>query len=78
MTNSKTSEPLEVCWQVFDAASSRIMRCAIFGAVTFDVELRIGYFGDAPLRSQIVPDIQSARGLAQDWLEAMRAASKDD
>jgi len=54
------------------------MRCAIFGAVTIDVELRIGYFGDAPLRSQIVPDIQSARGLAQDWLEAMRAASKDD
>jgi len=78
MTNSKTSEPLEVCWQVFDAASTRIMRCAIFDAFTSAVELRVGYFGDAPLQSQIVPDIESARVLSQHWLEAVRAASKDD
>jgi len=63
---------------VFDAANARIMRCAIFGAFTSAVELRVGYFGDAPLRSQIVPDIESGRVLAQDWLEAVRAASKDD
>ena len=76
MANSKTSEPLEVCWQVFDAASTRIMRCAIFGTFTSAVELRVGYFGDAPLRSQTVPDIESARVLAQDWLGAVRAAAK--
>jgi len=78
MTNFKTSEPLEICWQVFDAANTRIMRCATFGAFTSDVELRVDYFGDAPLRSQIVPDIESARVLAQDWLDAVRTASKDD
>ena len=54
------------------------MRCAIFGAFSSDVELRVGYFSNAPLRSQIVPDIESGRVLALDWLEAVRAASKTD
>lgn len=54
------------------------MRCAIYGAFTSDVELRLGHFGDAPLRSLIVPDIDSARLLAQDWLEAVRAASNPE
>ena len=76
MTNSKTSEPLEVCWQVFDAASTRIMRCAIFDAFTSAVELRVGYFGDAPVQSQIVPDTESARVLAHYLLGAVRAATK--
>ena len=78
MTNPETSEPLEICWQVFDAANTRIMRCAIFRAFTSEVELRVGYFGDTPLQSQMVPDIESARVLAQNWLHAVRAAAKDN
>ena len=35
------------------------------------VELRVGY-ADAPLHSQIVPDIESARVLARHWLDGMR------
>jgi hypothetical protein len=37
------------------------------------VELRVGYFGDPPLHSQIVADIESARTLAETWLGALRA-----
>ena len=73
---SKTSEPLEVCWQVFEASSTRILRCAMFDASGPGVELRVGYFGDPPLRSQMMPDIASARVLAQSWLDAVRAAAK--
>jgi len=73
---SKTSEPLEVCWQVFEASSTRILRCAMFDASGPGVELRVGYFGDPPLRSQMMPDIASARVRATDWLDAARAAAK--
>ena len=76
MTNSKTSEPLEICWQVFEASSTRVLRCAMFDASGSDVELRVGYFGDSPLRSQMMPDIESARVLAKGWLDAARAAAK--
>ena len=73
MTTSNTSEPLEICWQVFEASSTRILTCAMFGP---GVELRVGYFGDSPLRSQMMPDIESARVLAKDWLDAVRTAAK--
>ena len=73
MTNSNTSEPLEICWQVFEASSTRILTCAMFDASGPGVELRIGYFRDTPLRSQMMPDIESARVLAQSWLDAARA-----
>ena len=76
MTNSNTSEPLEICWQVFEASSTRILTCAMFDASNRGVELRVGYFGDSPLRSQMMPDIASARVLAQSWLDAVRAAAK--
>ena len=76
MTNSNTSEPLEIYWQVFEASSTRILTCAIFDASGPGVELRVGYFGDSPLRSQMMPDIESARVLAQSWLDAARAAAK--
>ena len=76
MTNSNTSEPLEICWQVFETSSTRILTCAMFDASGPGVELRVGYFGDSPLRSQMLPDIDSARVLAQDWLDAVRAAAK--
>ena len=76
MTHSNTSEPLEICWQVFEASSTRILTCAMFDASGPGVELRVGYFGDPPLRSQMMPDIASARVLAQSWLDAARAAAK--
>ena len=76
MTKSNTSEPLEICWQVFEASSTRILTCAMFDASGPGVELRVGYFGDPPLRSQMMPDIASARVLAQSWLDAARAAAK--
>jgi hypothetical protein len=40
------------------------------------VELRVGYFTDSPLRSQMMPDIESARVLAQRWLDTARPAAK--
>jgi len=73
---SKTSEPLEVCWQVFEGSTTRVLRCAVFDASGPGVELRVGHFGDPPLRSQMMPDISSARVLAQSWLDAARAAAK--
>jgi hypothetical protein len=75
MTNSETPEPLEVCWRVFEASSARILTCAMFDASRPGVELRVGHFGDSPLRSQIMPDLESARVLAKDWLDAVRAAA---
>ena len=76
MATSNTSEPLEICWQVFEASSTRILTCAMFDVSGPGVELRVGYFGDPPLRSQMMPDIESARVLAQSWLDAARAAAK--
>ena len=49
----------------------RDVRCAGPG-----VELRVGYFGDPTLRSQMMPDIESARVSGQSWLDATRAAAK--
>jgi hypothetical protein len=77
MTNSNTSEPFEICWQVFEASSTRILMCAMFAASGPGVELRVGYLRDPPLHSQMMPDIESARVLAQSWLDAARAAAKD-
>ena len=76
MTKSNTSEQVEICWQVFEASSTRILTCAMFDASGPGVELRVGYFGESPLRSQMMPDIESARVLAQSWLDAARAAAK--
>jgi len=77
MTNSKPSEPVEVCWQVFEASSTRILTCAVFAGFTSGVELRVGFFVDSLLHSRMMPDNESARALAQNWLDAMRLAAKD-
>jgi hypothetical protein len=77
MTNSKTPEPLEICWQVFEASSTRILTCAMFDASGPGVELRVGYFSESPLNSQMMPDIESARVLAKEWLDAVRAAAAE-
>jgi len=76
MTNSKTSEPVEVCWRVVEGSSARMLTCAIFSASTDGVELRVGYVVDVPLHSQMMRDIDSARALAQQWLDAVRAAAE--
>jgi hypothetical protein len=36
------------------------------------VEVRVGYFAEAPLHRQTAPDIESARALAHAWLDAVR------
>lgn len=73
MTNSKTPEHLEVCWRVVEGSSTRILTCSIVDAPTSGLELRVGYSADAPLHSRMVADIQSARALAQNWLDSLRA-----
>jgi len=73
MTNSKISEPLEVCWRVIEGSTTRILTCAIFGVSPHIVELRVGYFGGVPLHSQTMRDIESARVLAQNWRDDLRA-----
>jgi hypothetical protein len=74
MTNTKPLEPLEICWRVLEASSSRIVTCKIFGAPTSGVELRVGY-SDALLHTQLMPDIESARVSAQNWIDAMRKSA---
>ena len=78
MTKSKTSGSVGICWQVFEASSTRILACAMFDASGPGVELRVGYLGDSPLRSQMMPDIDSARVLAQEWLDNVRAAAESN
>ena len=75
MTNGKTSDRLEVCWRVIDGSNTRILACSIFAAGTTGVELRVGYVGDPPLRLQVVADIDSARILAKQWLDAVRVGN---
>jgi hypothetical protein len=53
-----------------------MLTCAIFGAASDGVELRVGYVIDVPLHSRMMRDIDSARVLAQDWLDAVRAAAE--
>ena len=77
MTNRKTSEHLEVCWRVIEGASTRMLTCAIFSDGRVGVELRVGYFCDAPLHSQPVADMDSARALAKQWLDDVRVGSGD-
>ena len=75
MTNGKTSERLEVCWRVIDGSNTRMLACSIFAVGTTGVELRVGYIGEPSLRSQVVADIDSARVLAKQWLNAVRVGN---
>jgi hypothetical protein len=74
MTNPKRPEPLEVCWRVVEGSSTRILICSMFASDS-GVELRVGYVAHSPLYSQTVDDIESARGLAKNWLDAVRAGT---
>jgi len=73
MTNVLRSKPVEVCWRVIEASTTRILTCAIFTASNEQVELQVGYFGGVPLHSQIMHDIESARVLAHNWRDTVRA-----
>jgi hypothetical protein len=75
MANERRSERLETCWRVVEGSTTRILTCSVFDVFTAGVELRVGYFLDAPLHSEMVADIQAARALAQNWLTAMRHGS---
>jgi hypothetical protein len=72
LTNPKTHEPLEVCWRVVEGSTTRILMCGIVGASTHGVELRVGYFINDPLHSQAMRDMESARLLAEHWLDSVR------
>jgi hypothetical protein len=78
MTFSKTPEPVEICWRVLEASSTRILTCAIFSDPIAGVELRLGYLVDVPLHSRMMRDIDSARALAKNWLDAVRAAANQN
>jgi hypothetical protein len=73
MTNLKRPEPVEICWRVIEGSTTRILTCEISAASSDGVELRVGYFGGVPLHSQQMRDIESARVLAQNWRDAVRA-----
>jgi hypothetical protein len=77
MTNSKRPEPLEVCWRLVEGSSTRILTCSMFASDS-GVELRVGYVAQSPLYSQRVDDIEAARRLARNWLEALRAHTNAD
>jgi hypothetical protein len=67
-----------VCWRVIEGSTTRILTCAIFNASSDSIELRVGYFVDAPLHSQAVRDIESARVMAKDWLNALRSCYPEE
>lgn len=77
MTNAGTAQ-LEVSWRVFEASSTRILTCWICPVFRRAVEVRVGYFVDTPLHSEAVTDIESARALAQAWLDALRTPIASD
>ena len=53
----------------------RVLMCAMFSDSTSGIELRLGYSVDSPLHRRMVPDIESGRVLAQNWLDSVRAAA---
>ena len=75
MANERRSEHLETCWRVVEGSTTRILTCAVFGASTSGLELRVGYLLDVPLHSEKVANIHAARALAQNWLTAMRGGT---
>jgi hypothetical protein len=76
MPNYNTEQP-EVCWRVLEGSSTRMLACWIVN-VAAAVELRVGYFADTPLHRQTAPDIESARELAQAWLNALRTKATEE
>jgi hypothetical protein len=66
---------LETYWRVVEGSTTRILTCSVFNVSTSGLELRVGYMLDVPIHSESVADVQAARALAQNWLNAMRGGT---
>jgi hypothetical protein len=58
-------ELLEVCWQ-FVGPSQRTIECGIYEVAT-GLEVRAGYSAEDIVRTQLTPDIDTARSIAAGW-----------
>ena len=63
----------ETCWRVIEGPSGRLVICAIYETAGADFELRMGYI-DQTLRADLLPNPESARARAEQWLEVLRDA----
>ena len=62
-------ELLEVSWR-FLGPSRRTLECGLY-AVETGLELRVGYSAEDLVRTQLAPDIATARSLAAAWRQAL-------
>ena len=58
-------ELLEVCWR-FVGPSQRVLECGVYTVAT-GLEVRAGYSADDIVRTQLTPDIDTARSIAAGW-----------
>jgi hypothetical protein len=63
---------LELCWRM-KAPSGRVLECSICRTAAPGLEVRCGYGEDDLLRSQVAPEIGSARDIAEEWRQAVLA-----
>ena len=61
----------ETCWRM-KGPSGRMLECGIYRVAT-GLEVRCGYGPDDLLRSQMAPDIGTARETAEQWRQAVLA-----
>ena len=62
-------ELLEACWR-FVGPSGRPLRCGISRVAT-GLEMRCAYGDEDIVRTQLIPDLESARELAAEWRRAL-------
>lgn len=65
-------ERIELCWRM-KGPNGRILECAIFRHAAQGVEVRCGFGEDDLIRSQLAPEIGTARDVAEDWRRAVLA-----
>jgi hypothetical protein len=53
------------------APSGKVLECGIYRTATPGVEVRCGYGEDDLLRSQLAPEIGTARDIAEQWRQAV-------
>lgn len=64
-------EPLEPCWRM-KGPSGKVLQCGVYRIAT-GLEVRCGYGEDDLLRSQLAPEIGTARDVAEQWRQAVIA-----
>ena len=64
----------ETCWRVVVGPDGYMLSCGIYDTHTPAVELRVSSSANQRLHSQLLSDTESARALAQQWLELARAS----